>query len=92
MTDSSPSNPATTCPHGSLRRACEVCERDAEIDRLRALNAELLAMVERFAGECAVCDGEGRIGVQSIDGPFDDFPCTACASIRALIARAKDAL
>jgi len=24
------------CKHGSLRRSCEVCERDAEIERLRA--------------------------------------------------------
>lgn len=23
------------CAHGSLKRSCEICERDAEIDRLR---------------------------------------------------------
>ena len=53
MTDSSPSNPATTCPHGSLRRACEVCERDAEIDRLRA---ELKAATESEYAFCVERD------------------------------------
>ena len=24
------------CKHGSLRRSCEICERDVEIERLRA--------------------------------------------------------
>ena len=24
------------CEHGSLRRCCEICDRDAEIDRLKA--------------------------------------------------------
>ena len=24
------------CKHGSLRRSCEICDRDAEIERLRA--------------------------------------------------------
>jgi len=26
------------CKHGSLRRSCEICERDVEIERLRAEN------------------------------------------------------
>ena len=29
------------CKHGSLRRSCEICERDVEIDRLRDENVEL---------------------------------------------------
>ena len=28
------------CKHGSLRRSCEICERDVEIERLRAELAE----------------------------------------------------
>ena len=31
---------APVCPHGSLARSCEVCERDAEIAALRAQLAE----------------------------------------------------
>lgn len=33
--------PRDECEHGSLRRSCELCERDAEIQRLRARVAAL---------------------------------------------------
>lgn len=35
------------CEHGSLKRSCEICERDAEIDRLRADKWELVEACER---------------------------------------------
>ena len=56
-----------------------------ERDRLRALNAELLAAVEKAASECAECDGKG-----TWMGPdLHTEPCDDCADLRALIARAK---
>jgi hypothetical protein len=30
------------CTHGQLARVCELCEKDAEIARLRTINTELL--------------------------------------------------
>ena len=38
-------NERDECIHGSLRRSCEICERDAEIDRLR----EALDRIESMA-------------------------------------------
>lgn len=58
-------------------------------DRLRALNAELLAAVKKTVSECAECSGTGRFCfVRPDDGPHDE-PCEACADLRALIARAR---
>lgn len=55
-----------------------------EIDRLRALNAELLAMVELAVQTCSVCRGNGKLSDTHNWGA-----CPACADLRALIARAK---
>jgi len=81
------------CRPGLTKRAtCTICdheddlaERDAHIARLRALNAELVAMVERYASECAKCDGQGNSKLSAMH-PEE---CRACADLRALIARAK---
>jgi hypothetical protein len=61
------------------------------LNAMDAKYAELLALAKRYASECSGCDGDGdgRVGVQCSDGPFDDFPCPDCADLRALIARAK---
>ncbi len=68
---------------------CPFCERD----RLRALNAELLAAVERAAGECGVCSGTGRYECTERNPATTLEPertqCPRCADLRALIARAK---
>ena len=58
-----------------------------ERDRLRSLNAELLAMVELAVQTCSVCRGNGKLSDTHNWGA-----CPACADLRALIARAKDAL
>ena len=50
---------------------------------------DLLALAKRYASECSGCDGQGLIGVQCSDGPFEDFPCEDCADIRAVIAKAE---
>ncbi len=39
------------CEHGSLRRSCEICERDAEIESLRA-EIEAGEKLRAFAHEC----------------------------------------
>jgi hypothetical protein len=36
------------CPHGSLRRSCEVCERDERIAELEADNARLREALEKI--------------------------------------------
>jgi len=36
------------CKHGSLRRSCEICERDVEIERLRAELAEKDKRIEEL--------------------------------------------
>ena len=47
-TDVAPSsNPSPVCPHGSLRRQCEVCERDEEIARLRAAMARAHGIIRK---------------------------------------------
>ena len=38
-------------PHDSLRRSCEVCERDDEIDRLTAERDALRCAISEFAAE-----------------------------------------
>jgi hypothetical protein len=50
----------------------------------------MLAMLYRYAGECAECDGEGEVVVSSVQRDVDWWdetkgPCTACADIRELI-------
>ena len=38
------------CDHGHLRRSCELCQRDEEIEQLKAERDALLAEVERLKG------------------------------------------
>ena len=53
--------------------------------RLIACAPDLLAMVERYASECAECDGKGTW----VGPDLHTEPCDTCADLRALIARAK---
>jgi ribosomal protein L32 len=41
-----------TCKHGSLARSCEICERDKEIESLRA---EVEWLRERYQHACSIC-------------------------------------
>ena len=41
-------NERDECIHGSLRRSCEICERDAEIDRLSDLLAIARARIKEL--------------------------------------------
>lgn len=36
------------CTHGQLARQCELCDRDAEIERLRAAAMRLLAALDKL--------------------------------------------
>ena len=38
------------CGHGHLRRVCEICQRDDEIEQLKTERDALLAEVERLKG------------------------------------------
>jgi hypothetical protein len=38
---------ANQCPHGSLRRSCEICDLERECERLRAINSSLVAALEQ---------------------------------------------
>jgi len=58
------------CKHGSLRRSCEVCERDAEIERFRA-------EVERLESTCPLCGHEWRRH-DPADGRCDAGPPCDC--------------
>ena len=40
------------CDHGHLRRVCEICQRDEEIEQLKAERDALKAEVERLNGVC----------------------------------------
>ena len=53
--------------------------------RLIASAPDLLAMVERYASECAECDGKGTW----VGPDLHTEPCDTCADLRALIARAR---
>ena len=53
--------------------------------RLIACAPDLLAMVERYASECAECDGKGTW----VGPDLHTEPCDTCADLRALIARAR---
>jgi hypothetical protein len=58
------------------------CDEALANARLWAAAPDLLAMVQRYASECAECGGE----------PTDDgAPCPECADIRAAIAKAAGA-
>lgn len=69
---------------------CRAIKRAAAaLSRLRALNAELVAMVERCAGECGNCGGDGRKFVAFNHGEREYDPCDDCADLRTLLERAK---
>ena len=70
---------------------CRAIKRAAAaLSRLRALNAELLAMVERYASECAWCSGTGTIEHVPFDnGVSSTSKCIQCADIRAVIEKAE---
>ena len=77
--------------HKSIVRAIELHQRTeaeyaVETARLRAINAELLAAVEKAASECDLCGGSAK--VYRTLGPTPER-CPACADLRALIARAR---
>lgn len=44
------------CPHGNLRRQCELCDANEEIDRLRAVLTELVAVADLAARAIASAD------------------------------------
>lgn len=67
----------------------EIEQLEGELSRLRALNAELVAMVERCAGECGNCGGDGRKFVAFNHGEREYDPCDDCADLRTLLERAK---
>jgi hypothetical protein len=57
------------CKHGSLARKCEICERDAEIERLRARVQQLEAALKPFAAVVSAMtdlwdDEQLRIGLK----------------------------
>lgn len=42
---------ATACPHGKLRRQCELCDALAQIDQLRAQVERIIAIAESLQRE-----------------------------------------
>ena len=53
------------CPHGSLRRSCEVCERDERIAELEAATENLSRVCNLLEGICeeferAIAEAENR--------------------------------
>lgn len=70
---------------------CRQSDEDglAPFDRLALLFAaapDLLALVERYASECAECDGTGVDPRPT--GSGSTYACEQCADIRAAIAKA----
>jgi rRNA maturation endonuclease Nob1 len=62
-----------------------------DYESLRALNAELVAAVQRVTSYCDFCGGTGKI-FHTLDpnGPFQRCPhCGDLNDLRALIAREK---
>jgi hypothetical protein len=76
----------TECEHGSLKRACPICERDDEIAKLRALNAEL---VEALRFVALYLDGMKVTGRKEKNGPILTMYPGEIA--RAALAKAGDA-
>ena len=46
------------CKHGSLRRSCEICERDVEIERLRAELATANKRIEELTRDLHIAEEE----------------------------------
>lgn len=68
------------CKHGSLARSCEICERDAEINRLRAELKDLRSMdshatltIDRLHADLAAKDAEIKRVTEMMNG--FDFDC-----------------
>jgi len=61
--------------------------RYREIQALICAAPELLALARKYASECAMCGGTNRDPWNSPNGK----PCTDCADIRAVIAKAEGA-
>jgi hypothetical protein len=57
---------AAECKHGQLARSCEICDRDAEINRLTARIAELGGLFDGTFGQCVYC-GKRDIPIVSRD-------------------------
>jgi hypothetical protein len=53
---------AKACPHGQLARQCPLCERDAEIARLRAGIEQEAAYCEKWQGEAILAGDLDRAG------------------------------
>ena len=58
------------CKHGSLLRSCEICERDVEIERLRAEAAEKDKRIEELEAARRALGGEEK------------YPCVDCGVLR----------
>lgn len=76
-------------------------DSDTENARLIAAAPELLALVRQYASECGECNGTGLV-TKSYGGDgyggrcaaladADDQPCSDCADIRTVIAKATGA-
>lgn len=74
--------------HAQLARGetgCHQLEAEANA-RLIAAAPDLLALVRRYAGECAECEGTA----ERITADDQAVPCPDCADIRAAIAKATE--
>ena len=49
---------STVCDHGHLRRVCEICQRDDEIEQLKAERDALKDHVHRLESLCHDMAGE----------------------------------
>jgi hypothetical protein len=52
-------DPTRDCEHGRLKGKCDVCDLQAEVERLKRVNAELVAVLREAAEalEIASCGG-----------------------------------
>ena len=61
--------------------------------RLIAAAPDLLALAQRYAEECVECNGTGSRWIQPHDPQYStrrgEYPCEACADIRAVIDKAE---
>jgi hypothetical protein len=88
------------CPTGDvadvrtkgLRVSRDVHPETLATAHLIAASPDLLAMVKRYASECAECGGTGTKHVKWFNGGIEndgEAPCDECADVRALIAKAS---
>ena len=57
------------CEHGSLKRQCELCFRDTEINILEQEIAHILEALNNAINELCSCGGSGR---------NDEYACDIC--------------